>query len=411
MIITPKIRGFICTTAHPMGCLVNVNKQIQYVVEQSKNKMINNQSNQKLNVLVIGSSTGYGLASRIVASFGFNAQTIGVFYERSALLEKTGSAGWYNSAAFEQASHAAGIYAKSINGDAFSLDLKHQTLDLIKKDWDKVDLIIYSLAAPRRVMDNGTVYNSVLKPVNQSYMNKTIDINTGRIFNVEILPATEAEIEATVKVMGGEDLKNWIDVLHNAKALANNCRVVAYSYVGPEMTHQIYRNGTIGYAKRDLENTIKELDQFLLAQYNGMAMISVNKALVTQASAAIPVVPLYISLLYKVMKGRNIHEGCIEQMFRLFFDYLHIDQNRSTFSLDVHGMIRMDDLEMRLDVQDEVAKLWHAVDSDNVNDLADLIGYKQDFYRLFGFNFEGVDYSTDYNIDVQIPSLVEHVET
>lgn len=409
MIIAPKVRGFICTTAHPAGCLASVKQQIQYVQQKSKNITINNQNRQKPRVLVIGSSTGYGLSSRIVTSFAFNAQTIGVFFERSALPDKTGSAGWYNSAAFEQAAHSEGIYAKSINGDAFSIDLKNQVLDLIKKDWGKVDLVIYSLAAPRRVANDGLIYNSVLKPVNESYKNKTIDINSGKIFNIEILPANQSEIEATVKVMGGEDLKDWVNLLHDSKVLAENCKVLAYSYVGPEMTHQIYRNGTIGYAKRDLEYTIKELNKFLLNHYNGRADISVNKALVTQASAAIPVVPLYISLLYKVMKERNIHEGCIEQMFRLFSNYLNIVNNKFDSLLDSHGMIRMDDLEMRADVQTEVANLWDVVDSDNIQHLGDLNGYKEDFYKLFGFNFEGVDYSKDYNIEVQIPSLVEYV--
>ena len=400
MIIVPKVRGFICTTAHPAGCTANVKQQIEYV--KTKVPKID----QQLKVLVIGASTGYGLASRIVSSFAVGAKTIGVFFERSALAEKTASAGWYNSAAFEREAHAAGIYAKSINGDAFSADIKQQTVDLIKKDWGTVDLIVYSLAAPRRVDQAGNVFNSVLKPVGESYKNKTIDINTGKISNVEIAPATSDEIAATIKVMGGEDLQNWVDYLHNFKALATNCKVVAYSYIGPTMTYQIYRNGTIGHAKEHLEKTIKNLDQFLEKNYNGKAVISVNKALVTQASAAIPVVPLYISLLYKVMKDQNIHEGCIEQISRLFTDYLY--NNQASNLIDGSGRIRIDDLEMRLDVQQQVAKLWDIIETDNVATIADLAGYKDEFYKLFGFNFPSVDYNKDYNIDIQIPSVVEY---
>lgn len=400
MIIVPKVRGFICTTAHPAGCTANVKQQIEYV--KTKVPKIDRQ----LKVLVIGASTGYGLASRIVSSFAVGAKTIGVFFERSALAEKTASAGWYNSAAFEREAHAAGIYAKSINGDAFSADTKQQTVDLIKKDWGTVDLIVYSLAAPRRVDQAGNVFNSVLKPVGESYKNKTIDINTGKISSVEIAPANADEIAATIKVMGGEDLQDWVDYLHAFKALANNCKVVAYSYIGPAMTYQIYRNGTIGHAKEHLEKTIKNIDQFLVKNYNGKAVISVNKALVTQASAAIPVVPLYISLLYKVMKDQNIHEGCIEQISRLFTDYLY--NNEASNLIDDSGRIRIDDLEMRIDVQQQVAKLWEIIETNNVATIADLAGYKDEFYKLFGFNFPNIDYNKDYNIDIQIPSVVEY---
>ncbi len=399
MVIAPKVRGFICTTAHPAGCAANVKQQISYV----KNKV--NKIDKMLRVLVIGASTGYGLASRIVASFAGNAKTIGVFFERNALTTKTGSAGWYNSVAFEQEAHAAGIYAKSINGDAFSVEIKQQTIDLIKKDWGGVDLLVYSLASPRRVDSAGNVYNSVLKPVDKNYNNKTVDINTGKISNIEISAASAAEIAATVKVMGGEDLQDWVDCLHNAKLLANNCKVVAYSYIGPAMTYQIYRNGTIGHAKEHLEQTIKKIDKFLITHYNGRAFVSVNKALVTQASAAIPVVPLYISLLYKVMKDKNIHEGCIEQIYRLFTDHLY---NNSEILLDQHGRIRIDDLEMRADVQAAVEQLWHTINTENLATVADLAGYQEEFYKLFGFNFAHIDYSIDYNIDIQIPSIVEY---
>ncbi len=400
MIIVPKVRGFICTTAHPSGCAANVKQQIKYV--QNKVPKLDKQ----LRVLVIGASTGYGLASRIVAGIAANAKTIGVFFERSALSEKTGSAGWYNSAAFEQEAKDAGLYAKSINGDAFSIEIKQQTIDLIKKDWGGVDLIIYSLASPRRVDPSGTVYNSVLKPIGQTYKNKTVDINTGKVSVVEIAPATTEEINATVKVMGGEDLKLWIDSLHDSKVLANNCKVVAYSYIGPSMTYPIYRNGTIGRAKEDLEKTTKEIDEFLIKHYNGRAFISVNKALVTQASAAIPVVPLYISLLYKVMKNKNIHEGCIEQIGRLFTEHLY--NNNGINLLDELGRIRVDDLEMRSDVQEEILKLWDIIDTENLEKISDLAGYREEFYKLFGFNVADVDYSKDYNINVPIPSVVEY---
>lgn len=403
MIIVPKVRGFICTTAHPEGCAANVKQQINYAKTRTFT------TDKELRVLVIGASTGYGLASRIVASFSAKAKTIGVFFERSALItdmtEKTASAGWYNSAAFEQEAALAGLYAKSINGDAFSVDLKKQTIDLIAQDWGGVDLVVYSLASPRRVDASGTVYNSVLKPVGESYKNKTVDFNTGKVSDVEIAPASMEEIDATIKVMGGEDLEDWINCLHHAKLLAKNCKVVAYSYIGPAMTYQIYRNGTIGHAKEHLEAAVKKINEFLINNYNGRALVSVNKALVTQASAAIPVVPLYISLLYKVMKNKNIHEGCIEQISRLFTENLY---NNDQYLLDQDGRIRVDDLEMREDVQQEVLKLWSIINTENLAEIADLTGYREEFYKLFGFNMLGVDYSKDYNVNVEIPSIIEY---
>lgn len=400
MIIEPRVRGFICTTAHPTGCAANVAQQINYVKNKIKAQAFPSRLPNKFNkVLIIGASTGYGLASRIVASFGANAKTIGVFFERSALPDKTGSAGWYNTYAFEQQAHTAGLYAKSINGDAFSDETKQQTIDLIKQDWDgKVDLIIYSLASPRRtVPSENKVYNSVLKPINQFYKDHTVDFATGKVSTVELAPASPEEIEATIKVMGGEDLELWINKLHNAKALSEQCKVVAYSYIGPKMTYPIYRNGTIGKAKEHLEQTINNLNLFLMKQYHGNAVISVNKALVTQASAAIPVVPLYISLLYKVMKSKNIHEGCIEQIFRLFMDHLNTTER-----------IRLDDLELREDVQIEIANLWNIINTENITQISDLAGYKEDFYKLFGFNMPNVDYNQDQNIDLQIPSLIAY---
>lgn len=398
MVITPKVRGFICTTAHPAGCMYNVNQQIDYV---KANFLLNSANfNPALRVLVIGGSTGYGLASRIVTAFGCKAATLGVFFERSPLESKTGSPGWYNVAAFEQAALQEGLYAKSINGDAFSTEIKTQTMDLIKQDLAQVDLIIYSLASPRRTV-NGISYNSVLKPVGKSFVSKTLDIHSGKVSSIEILPANSEELEATIKVMGGEDLNSWVELLHQHKLLAHKCKVLAYSYIGPEITYPIYRYGTIGHAKEHLEITIKELDEFLAKNYQGKAIISVNKALVTQASAAIPVVPLYISLLYKSMKARGLHEGCIEQITRLFKDQLL----KEDYKADNVGRIRMDDWEINPEVQAEVNLLWQKVNTENLLDIADLSGYREEFYRLFGFNFPKVDYSKDYSIDIAIPSI------
>lgn len=400
MIVEPKIRGFICTTAHPVGCEARVNEQINYVRQQKK-------LNTKIKkVLVIGASTGYGLASRIVASFGADASTLGVFFEREAADKRTASAGWYNSAAFEKAAHQAGLYARSINGDAFSDAVKQQVIDCIKQDWNgKVDLVIYSLASPRRQDQTGTVYSSVLKPIGTSYKDKTVDIMSGVVSNVEIEPATDDEIVATVKVMGGEDWALWIDALIQSDVLAENATTVAYSYIGPEMTYAIYREGTIGAAKEHLETTAHELNSRLAKHCNGKALVSVNKGLVTQASAAIPVVPLYISLLYKVMKQHSTHEGCIEQIWRLFADYLCTDKPK----LDDAQRIRIDDLELSADIQNEVAKLWQQVQTDNLEQVSDIAGYRKEFYQLFGFSVDGVEYAADVDINVLIPSM--HSET
>ena len=399
MIVEPKIRGFICTTAHPIGCQERVNEQINYVQQQKK------LSTKFKNVLIIGASTGYGLASRIVAGFGADASTLGVFYEREAVDKRTASAGWYNSAAFEQAARKAGLYARSINGDAFSESLKKHVIDCIYQDWNgKVDLVIYSLASPRRQDQTGTVYNSVLKPIGTTYKDKTVDIISGVVSEVNIEPAMPDEISATEKVMGGEDWALWIEALIKANVLSEKAMTVAYSYIGPEMTYPIYREGTIGAAKEHLEATARALNTRLAAHCNGRALVSVNKGLVTQASAAIPVVPLYISLLYKVMKKHNLHEGCIEQMWRLFADYLCSE----SLKLDSAQRIRIDDWELRPDVQDEVAKLWQQVQTDNLDQLSDIVGYRKEFHQLFGFSVDGVDYTEDVDINVQIPSI--HLE-
>ncbi|MBB1138878.1 enoyl-ACP reductase FabV [Myroides sp. WP-1] len=397
MIIQPRTRGFICLTSHPEGCAAHVKQQIAYV--KSKGKIANGPKK----VLVIGASTGFGLASRISAAFGSDAATIGVFFEKSATEGRPATAGWYNSAAFETEAAKAGLYAKSINGDAYSDEIKKQTIDLIKQDLGQVDLVVYSLASPRRTHPKtGVAYASVLKPINEPFSNKTVDFHTGVVSNITIDPVTEqSDIDNTIAVMGGEDWKFWMEDLKAAGVLADGVKTVAYSYIGPELTYPIYRNGTIGMAKNDLEGTVPTINN-LLADLNGVSYVSVNKALVTQSSSAIPVVPLYISLLYKVMKEKNIHEGCIEQMYRLFDDRLYSDK---AVALDSEGRIRVDDWEMREDVQAEVAKLWEQINSDNINEISDLEGYRKDFFNLFGFEFEGIDYNAETNELVDVASI------
>ncbi len=401
MVIVPKVRGFICTTAHPTGCKKNVLNQINYVKQQNKNS-----THGPKKVLVIGASTGYGLASRITAAFGYYSETIGVFYEKAPDEKRTGSAGWYNTAAVESEAKAQNLYCKSINGDAYSNEIKQQTIDLIKKDWGtgSVDLVIYSLASPRRIEQaTNNVYNSVLKPIENTYKGKSVNILTGDVSQVEIPPASEEEIEHTVKVMGGEDWSLWIDELIKENLLSKDALTIAYSYVGPKMTYPIYRQGTIGHAKDHLEKTANELTEKLQKCCNGKALVSVNKALVTQASSAIPVVPLYISLLYKVMKEKGIHEGCIEQIYRMFNERLYTKEE--DVPLDEQNRIRIDDLEMREDVQLEVVNLWNKVDSGNINSLADLEGYREDFYKLFGFHVPSVDYESAVEHKVKIASF------
>ena len=400
MIVEPKVRGFICTTAHPSGCAENVKQQIEYVNSQS----ISINSNAPKKVLIIGASTGYGLASRIVSAFGYNAKTIGIFFEKEASGKRTASAGWYNSAAFEKEANAKGIYAKSINGDAFSNEIKQQTIDLIKKDWGgEVDLVVYSLASPRRKDPNSDeIFSSVLKPVGEKYQDKTVNIISGEVSQIAIEPANDSEISNTVTVMGGDDWSLWMDALIEADVLAKNAKTVAYSYIGPQMTYPIYRNGTIGKAKEHLEETAKELNQKLHTHCGGSAFVSVNKGLVTQASSAIPVVPLYISLLYKVMKEKNIHEGCIEQCSRLFIKNLY---NGGSVPLDSEGRIRIDDWELRDDIQAEVLELWHKVETNNIEDISDIKGYRKDFYNLFGFEVPNVDYAADIEVDLKVPSI------
>jgi enoyl-[acyl-carrier protein] reductase/trans-2-enoyl-CoA reductase (NAD+) len=393
MIVTPKVRGFICTTAHPIGCAENVRRQINYVKQQPRVKGAKN-------VLIIGASTGYGLASRITSAFGCGSATIGIVYEKEASGNRTASAGWYNTAAFEKTANAEGLYAKTINGDAFSQDVKAKTIELIKKDLGKIDLLIYSIASPRRTNHEGETFSSVIKPIGNKYENKTIDLSTKTVSQVTVEPATEQEIAGTIKVMGGEDWQLWIDALNGADVLAEGFDTIAYSYIGPELTHPIYLNGTIGMAKRNLKATADNIAK-QLSSINAHAYISVNKALVTQASAAIPVVPLYICILYKIMKQNGTHEGCIEQIYRLYKEKLFVD----TRELDDEGMLRVDDLEMKSEIQQQVNKIWELIDNNNVTQVTDIDGYWHDFYNLFGFGFENVDYDADVDIEVKVKSI------
>jgi enoyl-[acyl-carrier protein] reductase/trans-2-enoyl-CoA reductase (NAD+) len=396
MIIEPRMRGFICLTSHPKGCEQNIKNQIEYV--KSKGAI-----DGAKKVLVIGASTGFGMASRIASAFGSDAATIGVFFEKPPVAGKTASPGWYNSAAFENEAHKAGLYAKSINGDAFSNEIKRQTLDLIKADLGQIDLVIYSLASPVRTNPNtGVLHRSVLKPIGQTFTNKTVDFHTGNVSEVSIEPSTDEDIANTIAVMGGEDWAMWMEALKSENLLAQGATTVAYSYIGPSLTEAVYRKGTIGRAKDDLEATAFTIADSLKS-VGGQAYVSVNKALVTQASSAIPVIPLYISLLYKIMKEEGIHEGCIEQIQRLYQDRLY---SGSIVPTDEKGRIRIDDWEMRDDVQAKVAQLWLEATTETLPAIGDLAGYKTDFNSLFGFGFEGVDYNADTNEMVGISSIV-----
>ena len=396
MIIEPKVRGFICTTAHPVGCAENVREQIRYVHSQPA------LTQKPKNVLVIGASTGYGLASRIAATYAAGAKTIGVFFEKMPSDKRTATAGWYNSAAFEKMAHQDGYYAKSINGDAFSDDVKKQVIDLIRKDFGTVDLVVYSLASPRRTHpETGETFHSTLKPLDETYRNKTVDPLTGVVSEVSIEPATAEDVVHTVAVMGGDDWKRWVDILRAEKVLADDAITFAFSYVGPEVTHPIYKKGTIGRAKDDLLATAIAMDQQLKTT-GGRAFISVNKALVTQASSAIPVVPLYMSILFKIMKANNTHEGCIEQIYRLLHDFVYTNK---AIVVDEKQRVRIDDWEMQPDVQAAVADIWQKINSDNIQDLSDIAGYRHDFYRLFGFEVPGVDYQQEVDMDVKIESI------
>ena len=384
MIVEPKVKGFICTTAHPAGCKESVRRQIAYCKEKG---MVEGPKK----VLVIGSSTGYGLASRIAVTYGYGADTIGVAFERESNGRRTATAGWYNTKAFEEFAKEDGYYAKSFNGDGFSEEMKNQVIETIRKDFGKVDMVVYSMAAPRRTMPDGTTVSSVLKTVGKELTNKTIDLRNNEIKDVTVPVANEEEIENTVKVMGGEDWEAWIQALVDADVLSDNAVTLAYSYIGPELTHAIYKEGSIGQAKKHLFDTSKKLTKEFEAK--GLkAYISVNKALVTQSSAAIPIVPLYISLLYKIMKKEGLHEGCIEQMNRLFIDKLPAKET------DAEGYIRLDDWEMEDKVQNEITNLCDLVTTDNIDELGDIECYWKDFYHMFGFHYDNVDYSADVEI-------------
>ncbi len=392
MIITPKIRGFICTTTHPVGCEANVREQIQYTQAQGKIE------NGPKRVLVIGSSSGYGLSSRIAAAFGSDAATIGVFFEKPGTERKPGTAGWYNAAAFDKLAKEAGLYSKSLNGDAFSHDAKQKTIDLIKEDLGQVDLVVYSLASPvRKMPDTGEVVRSVLKPIGEPYRSTAIDTNKNVITEAEIEPATEEEVANTVTVMGGEDWELWINALEEAGVLADNCKTVAYSYIGTDITWPIYWHGALGKAKQDLDRAADELNNKLSAAHNGQANVAVLKSVVTQASSAIPVMPLYLSMVFKVMREQGLHEGCMEQVHRLFNTGLY----GTGAEMDEGNRYRMDDWELRDDVQQACRDLWPQVTSDNLFDLTDYQLYKDEFLKLFGFGIDGIDYEADVNPAVE----------
>ena len=385
MVIKPKARGFICTTAHPKGCEESVRRQIEYVKK-------NGSMEGPKRVLVLGASTGYGLASRIAAAFGCGAATLGVMFEKEATERRTATAGLYNTKAFEKFAKEEGLYAKSINGDAFSTEIKELVIETIKKDLGKVDMIVYSLATPRRTTPDGTTYSSVLKTIGKEFVNKNIDLSKREVTEASIPPATEQEIADTVKVMGGEDWSDWMEALVKADVVEDNAITFAYSYIGSELTFPIYRDGSIGQAKKHLYKTADEIT----AKYtdkNIRGFVSINKALVTQASAAIPVVPLYVTILYKIMKEKGLHEGCIEQIDRLFRDKLPAGPE-----VDENGLIRIDDYEMREDVQKEVAEVWDKIETENIEQYADIDGYWEDFFHMFGFNYDNVDYEEDIDL-------------
>ncbi|TVP80321.1 MAG: trans-2-enoyl-CoA reductase family protein [Puniceicoccaceae bacterium] len=390
MIVKPRIRGFVCITAHPKGCEAKVKQEIA-VAQAAKRE------GGPKKVLVIGSSTGYGLSSRIVSAFSHEAATLGVFFERPSQKGKPASAGWYNSVAFEKAAHEAGLYAKSINGDAFSDEIKAQTIETIKADLGQVDLVVYSLASPRRTdPKTGETYRSVLKPIGESYTNRSLDTDKSEVCEVTIDPASEEETAHTVKVMGGEDWELWMDALDQAGVLAAGAKSVAYSYIGPELTWPVYTNGTIGQAKKDVERAAAAITE----KHDCAAYVAVNKAVVTQASSAIPVVPLYISILFKVMKARGTHEDCIEQMVRLFNERLYGDDLR----LDSVGRIRVDDWEMEPEIQQAVAAIWPEISSETLSEKSDYAAYQENFLSLFGFGLPGVDYAEDVEVELDLPS-------
>jgi enoyl-[acyl-carrier protein] reductase/trans-2-enoyl-CoA reductase (NAD+) len=396
MIIKPKVRGFLCVTTHPAGCEANVKNQIDYVNRQGAI------ASGPKRVLVLGASTGYGLASRIVSTFGAGASTIGVFFEKPGTERKPGSAGWYNSGAFHRYAQEAGVYCKSINGDAFSDEIKRRTIDLIKQDWGQVDLVVYSLAAPRRTHPvTGEVHTSTLKPIGKDVTQRGVNTDKRVVEEVTLGAATQEEIDNTVAVMGGEDWQMWIEALDGAGVLAPGAKTTAYTYLGERVTHDIYWAGTIGAAKKDLDKRVIDI-RARLAASGGDARVSVLKAVVTQASSAIPIMPLYLSLLFKVMKEDGSHEGCIEQIDGLFRNSLYGAEP----VLDEEGRLRADTLELRPEIQGKVEALWSEVTTENLLEVTDFVGYHREFLRLFGFEVDGVDYAADVNPLQSIENLV-----
>lgn len=390
MIIKPKIRGFICTTTHPVGCEANVKEQIEYTKAQGPIK------DAPKRVLVVGSSSGYGLSSRITAAFGGGASTIGVFFEKPGTEKKAGTAGWYNSAAFDKFAKEEGLYSKSLNGDAFSHEAKQKVIDLIKKDLGQIDMVVYSLASPvRKLPDTGEVIRSSLKPIGETYTSTAVDTNKDEIIEASVEPATEQEIQDTVTVMGGEDWELWINALAEAGVLADGCKTVAYSYIGTELTWPIYWEGALGKAKMDLDRAASALNQKLAAQ-NGTANVAVLKSVVTQASSAIPVMPLYIAMVFKKMRQEGVHEGCMEQIHRMFSQRLY-KEDGSAPEVDDKNRLRLDDWELRDDIQQHCRDLWPQITSENLSELTDYREYKEEFLKLFGFGVEGVDYDSDVN--------------
>ena len=396
MIIKPRVRGFMCVTTHPVGCEANVKQQIDYVKSRGEVE------GGPRRVLVIGASTGYGLASRIVAGFGCGASTIGLFFEKEGTDRKPGTAGWYNSAAYHKFAEAEGLYARSINGDAFSDEIKDKTIDLIKQDLGQVDLVVYSLASPRRQHPKtGEVYVSTLKPIGGPIVGKGINTDKEEITEFALEPASQEEVEDTVAVMGGEDWQMWIDALDSAGVLADGAKTTAYTYLGDKLTWDIYWHGTIGAAKQDLDRRVVDIRARLAAK-GGDARVTGLKAVVTQASAAIPAMPLYLAALFKVMKAEGVHEGCIEQIDGLFRDSLYGAEPR----FDDEGRLRADHRELETAVQTAVEAIWDAVTTENLAETTDIAGYKREFLQLFGFEIDGVDYEADVDPQVPIANLV-----
>jgi enoyl-[acyl-carrier protein] reductase/trans-2-enoyl-CoA reductase (NAD+) len=397
MVIKPKVRGFLCTTTHPAGCAENVRRQIEYTRAQGAIE------NGPQRVLVIGASTGYGLASRITAAFGSGASTLGIFFEKPGTEKKPGTAGWYNSAAFHDFAAEEGLYAKSINGDAFSNEVKQQTIDLIRKDLGQVDLVVYSLAAPRRTHPlTGEVFSSTLKPIGKACTQKGVNTDKEAIQDFHLEPATDEEIANTVAVMGGDDWQMWIEALADAGVLAPGAKTTAYTYIGEKLTWDIYWHGTIGAAKKDLDKRVVDI-RAKLAKSGGDARVSVLKAVVTQASAAIPAMPIYLAILFKVMKARGVHEGCIEQIQYLFRNGLYAAEPE----MDGEGRLRADAKELNPEVQAAVADVWDQIATENLSELSDFAGYKREFLQLFGFELDGVDYDADVDSVVDIDGLID----